>query len=88
MVYRWVVRRFSSLAWHQYLYAMVVLGVLAFPLSFYLYLDPHHPWWETLFRFIPQDLELAGGWNRYEWFRLITQTVLGFATIPAFIIPS
>ena len=27
------------------------------------------------------------GWNRYEWFRLIVQTVLGFATIPAFMIP-
>ena len=26
-------------------------------------------------------------WNRYQWFRLITQTLLGFASIPAFIIP-
>jgi hypothetical protein len=87
LVYGWVVRRFPALAWYHYLYAMVALGVLAFPLSFYLYLDPGHPWWDVLFWFIPKDVEFGGGWNRYEWFRLITQTVLGFATIPAFIIP-
>ena len=87
MTYRWVVHRFSNIVWYQYLYAMVALGLLAFPLSFYLYLDPHHPWWEFLFRLIPKNLSLIGGWNRYEWFRLISQTVLGFASIPAFIIP-
>lgn len=87
IAYRWVVRRFSYVAWYQYLYAMVALGVLAFPLSLYLYLDPQHPWWRMLFWFLPIETELAAGWNRYEWFRLITQTVLGFATIPAFVIP-
>lgn len=68
-------------------YAMVGLGVLSFPLSFYLYLDPHHPWWKVIFSVVPEDLELVEGGNRYEWFRLITQTILGFATIPAFLIP-
>lgn len=87
LTYRWVVRRFRNVAWYHYLYTMVAIGVLSFPLSFFLYLDPGHPWWEAIFFFIPEDLNLVADWNRYEWFRLITQTVLGFATIPAFIIP-
>jgi hypothetical protein len=36
---------------------------------------------------VPGDFTLVEGWSRYEWFRLLTQTVLGFATIPAFLIP-
>jgi hypothetical protein len=87
LVYRWVVRRFRNVAWYQYLYAMVALGVLSFPLSFFLYLDPEHPWWKVIFWVIPKQLDLGIGWNRYEWFRLVTQVVLGFASIPAFIIP-
>jgi hypothetical protein len=87
LVYRWMVQRFRHIRWYQYLYAMVAIGMLPFPLSFYLYLDPEHPWWEVIFFFVPDDLDLIAGWSRYEWFRLITQTVLGFATIPAFIIP-
>lgn len=87
LVYRWVVRRFRQVAWYQYLYAMVVLGVLSFPLSFFLYLDPAHPWWEVIFWVMPEHVDLGVGWNRYEWFRLVTQTVLGFATLPAFLIP-
>ncbi len=89
VVYRWVVGRYRDIAWHQYLYAMVGLGVVAFPLSFYLYLDPGHPWWAA-FEFLrawPDALNPLPGWNRYEWFRLLTQTILGFATIPAFVIP-
>jgi hypothetical protein len=72
--YRWVVHRFPRVPWYQYLYAMVALGVLSFPLSFFLYLDPHHHWWKALFFFIPEDVELLPGWNRYIWFRLIAQT--------------
>jgi hypothetical protein len=57
------------------------------PLSFYLYLDPDHPWWK-LFEFAwPHWLNPLPHWNRYQWFRLLFQTILGFATIPAFIIP-
>lgn len=87
LVYRWMVRRFRHIIWYQYLYAMVALGMLSFPLSFFLYLNPAHPWWEVIFFFIPDNLNLVEGWSRYEWFWLVTQTVLGFATIPAFIIP-
>jgi hypothetical protein len=87
LVYRWVIRCFRRVAWYHYLYAMVALGVLSFPLSFFLYLDPEHPWWEVFMRLVPGDLTLVTGWSRYEWFRLLTQTVLGFATIPAFLIP-
>jgi len=89
VVYRWVVRRFQSVEWYQYLYAMIVLGVITFPLSFYLYLHPDHPWWAA-FEFLgawPDALNPLPEWNRYEWFRLLTQVLLGFATIPAFIIP-
>lgn len=87
LTYRWVVRRFRRITWYHYLYAMVALGVLSFPLSFFLYLDPEHPWWHVIFWLVPDRLHLLEGWNRYEWFRLLTQTVLGFATLPAFIIP-
>jgi hypothetical protein len=66
---------------------MVALGVIAFPLSFYLYIDPDHSWWR-LFEFsLPDQLNPLPHWNRYQWFRLMLQTALGFATIPAFIIP-
>jgi hypothetical protein len=87
LTYRWVVNHFPSVTWYHYLYTMVALGIVAFPLSFYLYLDPTHPWWR-LFEFkLPDYLNPLPGWNRYQWFRLLTQTILGFATIPAFIIP-
>jgi hypothetical protein len=87
LVYRWVVRRFERVRWDQYLYAMVGIGVLSFPLSFFLYLDPGHPWWKLVFTLIPKGWNPLPGWNRYEWFRLVFQVVLGFATIPAFMIP-
>lgn len=87
LVYVWLTRRFGRIEWHHYLYAMVAIGVLAFPLSFYLYLDPGHPWW-NLFEFsLPAGLDPMPGWDRYEWFWLILQSLLGFATIPAFIVP-
>jgi MFS family permease len=87
LVYRWVVRRFPGVRWDQYLYAMIALAILAFPLSFFLYLDPDHPWWGYVALALPDALNPLPDWNRYEWFRLIVQTVLGFATIPAFMIP-
>jgi len=87
LVYARVVAKFKKITWYHYLYAMVALGVVSFPLSFYLYLDPGHPWWR-LFEFsLPAWLDPLPHWNRYQWFRLILQTTLGFATIPAFIIP-
>lgn len=89
LFYRWMVRRYPDIAWHQYLYAMVALGVLSYPLSFFLYLDPDHPWWRLfdVFERWPVTLNPLPHWSRYEWFRLFTETVLGFAAIPAFIIP-
>ena len=87
LVYAWFVRQFPKTRWYQYLYAMVALGVITFPLSFYLYVDPDHSWWK-LFEFtLPEQLNPLPHWNRYQWFRLMLQTTLGFATIPAFIIP-
>jgi MFS family permease len=87
LAYRFVVRRFPAVRWDHYLYAMIALAVLAFPLSFFLYLDPDHPWWDYVFFPLPDALNPLPEWNRYEWFRLIFQTVLGFASIPAFMIP-
>ncbi len=89
LVYRRVVNRYPTIAWHQYLYAMVALGVVSYPVSFFLYLDPDHPWWGVLdaFHAWPDSLNPLPHWNRYEWFRLFSETVLGFAAIPAFIIP-
>jgi MFS family permease len=60
---------------------------LSFPLSFFLYLEPDHPWWDYVYLTVPEWLNPLPGWNRYQWFRLIVQTLLGFASIPAFIIP-
>lgn len=87
LVYARVVARFRGIQWHHYLYAMVALGVVSFPLSFYLYLDPSHPWWGLFDFSLPAWLDPLPHWNRYQWFRLVLQTTLGFATIPAFIIP-
>jgi hypothetical protein len=87
LTYRWVVARFPEVGWHHYLYAMIALGVLSFPLSFFLYLAPDHPWWRYVYFTLPDWLNPLPAWNRYQWFRLITQSVLGFATIPAFMIP-
>ncbi|GJL48931.1 MAG: MFS transporter [Nitrospirales bacterium] len=89
LTYRWVVNRYHSISWDQYLYAVVTLAVISFPLSFYLYLHPQHPWWNAfdVFNSWPENLNPLPEWNRYEWFRLLFQTFFGFATIPAFIIP-
>jgi hypothetical protein len=87
LTYRWVVRTFPQIRWYHYLYAMIALALLAFPLSYFLYLDPDHPWWDYVYFTVPPELNPLPEWNRYQWFWLITQTVLGFASIPAFIIP-
>jgi hypothetical protein len=87
LVYSWFVRQFPKVRWYQYLYAMVALGVVSFPLSFYLYLEPDHSWWKLFDLTLPEQLNPLPHWNRYQWFRLLLQTLLGFATIPAFIIP-
>ncbi|HSA79796.1 MAG TPA: hypothetical protein VLE23_03175 [Geminicoccaceae bacterium] len=87
LTYRWVVSRFPGIRWDQYLYAMIALAVVSFPLSFFLYLDPDHPWWGYVDVTVPDWLNPLLDWNRYQWFRLIVQTLLGFASIPAFIIP-
>ncbi|WP_200339158.1 hypothetical protein [Rhodovibrio sodomensis] len=87
LAYAWITRRFPKVRWEHYLYAMVFLGVLSFPLSFFLYLEPGHPWWEAIYFTVPDALNPLPTWNRYEWFRLLVQTLLGFATIPAFLVP-
>jgi hypothetical protein len=87
VAYSWVVRQFPNIQWYHYLYAMVALGLFAFPLSFYLYLDSGHPWWQIFDFTLPAWLNPLPHWNRYQWFRLVVHTTLGFATLPAFIIP-
>jgi MFS family permease len=87
LAYAGFVKRFQTIKWHQYLYAMVAIGILTFPLSFFLYLEPDHPWWRLFDFSLPERFNPLPGWNRYQWFRLIVQIVFGFATIPAFIIP-
>jgi len=87
LAYRWMVKRFTNIQWHQYLYAMVAIGALSFPISFFLYLDPEHGWWRYVYFTLPDAINPFPDWNRYEWFRLISGTVLYFAHIPAFMIP-
>jgi len=87
LAYRWVVKRFSNIKWHQYLYAMVAIGVVSFPISFFLFLNIDHPWWDFVYFTIPDAWNPLPHWSRYEWFRLISGTVLSFASIPAFMIP-
>ncbi|HXV78749.1 MAG TPA: MFS transporter [Candidatus Binatia bacterium] len=88
LTYRFIVTHWPGIQWYHYLYGVVALMVLlGFPLSFYLYLDPDHPWWDYVDITLPATLNPLPEWNRYQWFRLITQTVLGFASIPAFLIP-
>jgi hypothetical protein len=87
LVYRWIIRRFPGIPWYHYLYAMVGLAVLSFPLTFFLYLEADHPWWAAVTGLAPQDWALPRGWNRYEAFRVATEVFLSFATTPALMIP-
>jgi hypothetical protein len=87
LAYRWILRRWPWIRWHHYLYAMIAVMVLAFPLSFYFYLDPDHPWWDWILSLTPPAFDLFPEWNRYVWFRIIFSFLFGFATIPAFMIP-
>lgn len=87
LVYRWVVGIFRRIQWHHYLYAMVGIGVLYFPLSFFLYLDPDHPWWRFFYFTLPDAYNPFPSWNRYQWFRMINGSIFSFAMIPAFLIP-
>jgi hypothetical protein len=87
VTYRWIVNRWPSIQWYHYLFAMIAIMTIAFPLSFYFYLDPDHRWWHIF----PIDLLARWNplpeWNRYVWFRLFFSVLFGFATIPAFMIP-
>ncbi len=85
--YGWMVRTFRRIQWHHYLYAMVALAILHFPLSFFLYLEPDHPWWRFFYFTLPDAFNPLPDWNRYQWFRLINGTIFSFAMIPAFLIP-
>jgi hypothetical protein len=87
MAYRFVLRHWPSVQWYHYLYAMICIMVLAFPLSFYFYLDPDHPWWDFILIDIPGEWNPVPQWNRYVWFRIAFSVLFGFATIPAFMIP-
>jgi len=87
VTYRWIVTRFKNIDWHEYLYAMIAIQMVSFPLSFYFYIQPDHAWWAPLEALVPQGLALPFDWNRYEWARLVFETILGFALIPAFMIP-
>lgn len=87
LTYRWILRQWPWIQWYHYLYAMIAIMIVAFPLSFYFYLDPDHPWWDFLLFLIPADWNPVPQWNRYVWFRVIFSVLFGFATIPAFMIP-
>jgi MFS family permease len=87
LAYRFILRAFPSIRWYHYLYAMIAIMIVAFPLSFYLYLDPQHPWWDWVVALIPPTLNPVPQWNRYVWFRIVFSLLFGFATIPAFMIP-
>jgi hypothetical protein len=87
LTYRYVQRQWPAIQWFHYLYAMIVLMMLAFPLSFYLYLDPGHPWWNLFMLDLTLDWNPLPEWNRYVWFRIVFSILFGFATIPAFMIP-
>ncbi|MBW2634603.1 MAG: hypothetical protein JRE14_10875 [Deltaproteobacteria bacterium] len=85
--YRWMVRTFRRIQWHHYLYAMVALAVLHFPLSFFLYLEPDHPWWRFFYFTLPDAFNPLPAWNRYQWFKMVNGAIFSFAMIPAFLIP-
>ncbi len=92
MFYKWMVNKFPNTKWYQYLYVMVAIGALSFPLSFFLYLNPDHPWWSYVLIFALPDswfawIPVISGWTRYEWFMLISSSLLAFATIFSFLIP-
>ena len=87
LTYRWILRQRPWIQWYHYLYAMIAIMVLAFPLSFFFYLDPDHPWWDWILLPLPAGWNPVPQWNRYVWFRLIFSLLFGFATIPAFMIP-
>ena len=87
VTYRWTLRQWPWIRWYHYLYGMIAIMVVAFPLSFYFYLDPGHPWWDRLVALVPAGWNPIPGWNRYVWFRVIFSLLFGFATIPAFMIP-
>jgi MFS family permease len=87
LTYRFILRRWPWIQWYHYLYAMIGIMIIAFPLSFYLYLDPDHPWWKLMLWPIPSGWNPVPQWNRYVWFRVVFSLLFGFATIPAFMIP-
>ena len=87
LFYRWVVRTFRRTQWYYFLYAMVAIAVLHFPLSFFLYLEPDHPWWQFIYFTLPDAFNPLPAWNRYQWFKLVNGTIFSFAMIPAFLIP-
>jgi hypothetical protein len=66
---------------------MVAIAVLHFPLSFFLYLEPDHPWWQFIYFTLPDAFNPLPAWNRYHWFKLVNGTIFSFAMIPAFLIP-
>jgi hypothetical protein len=87
LTYRFILRRWPWIQWYHYLYAMIGIMIIAFPLSFYFYLDPDHPWWKLMLWPIPPGWNPVPQWNRYVWFRVVFSLLFGFATIPAFMIP-
>ncbi len=87
LFYRWMVRIFRRIQWYHYLYAMITIAVLHFPLSFFLYLEPDHPWWRIFYFTLPDAFNPLPAWTRYQWFRLVNGTLFSFAMIPAFLIP-
>jgi hypothetical protein len=87
LTYRWILRKWPWIQWYHYLYGVIAIMIVVFPLSFYFFLDPEHPWWNWICSLLPADWNPIPLWNRYVWFRVIFSLLFGFATIPAFMIP-
>lgn len=93
--YRFVTQVLPCVKWHHWLYAMILLSIVATPLSFFTYMEPDHPWWKTVegMWLIPEltrwteSMGIFPSWNRYVWFSVLVSNLLFVAAIPAFMIP-
>ena len=88
--YRFVTRTLAKVGWHHWLYLMIALNLVAFPMNFFIYLEPDHAWWQFVNTMVPSwivELPFLPDWNQYVWFTVLTGNILAFASIPAIMIP-
>lgn len=101
-LYSWFVKRHTGIEWDRYLYVMIAIGGLSLALGFYYYLPKSHslsftvyfPWQSILsyaeslgWKWVYKGLEFFANWNRYHWMFLLSGTLIGLVTMPAFLIP-